>query len=106
VDEKKQAELVEEGLKDQIKAYKKLQKISDSAEFNEYFDFMLQTVADKMLWAFTTGKNGDNVKNWDDFCKVRGEIVARLHPIQEVRGAESMVTFLKQQLDNHYKQPV
>lgn len=105
-DEKAQAEQYEQSLKDQAKEYKKLQKISDSSEFNDYFDFLMATVADKMIWAFTTGKDGDNVKNWEDFCKVRGEIVARLHPIQEVRSAEAMVQYMKKQLDAYYKQPV
>lgn len=97
---------VEQGLKDQQKAYQKLKKIADSPEFKEFFDFQLKTVADKMLWAFTTGKDGDNIKTWDDFCKVRGEIVARLHPIQEVYGAEAMLKYLSNQLNTYYKQNI
>lgn len=91
---------------EQIKAYEKLRKIADTDEFKDFFDFQLKTVADKMLWCFTTGKDGDNVKSWDDFCRVRGEIVARLHPIQEVNGAEAMKKYLKKQLDDYYKQPL
>jgi hypothetical protein len=107
MDEEKRTEQVKQGLEDEIKAYKKLQKVGELAEFNDFFEFQLKTAADKMIWAFTTGKEGDNIKNWDDFCKVRGEIIARLHPIQEIRGAESMVAYMKQQLDNYYnKQPV
>lgn len=99
---------------DQIKAYEKLRKIADSQEFKDFFDFQLKTVADKLIWAFTSHveKDGDvkrsvdNINNWDEFCKVRGEIVARLHPIQEVNGAEAMKKYLKKQLDDYYKQPV
>lgn len=105
-DEKAQAELYKQDLEAQAKAYKKLQKIGQSQEFNDFFDFQLKTVAEKMLWAFTSGKDGDNVKNWDDFCKVRGEVVARLHPIQEVRGADAMIAHFKKQLDDYYKQPL
>lgn len=90
------------GLQEDIKAFKKLAKLNKEDEFNAYFDLLLRTVAAKMMWAFTTGKDGDNVKNWEDFCKVRGEITAYLYPIQEIRGAEGMVAYLQEQLDNHY----
>lgn len=100
------AKKLEQAQKEQIKAYTRLKRIADSPEFQDYFQFQLKTAADKMIWAFTTGKNGDNVQNWDDFCKVRGEIVSRLHGIQEVMGAEAMETYLKQQLDNYYNKQV
>lgn len=91
---------------DQIKAFDKLRKISDSDEFKEFFEFQMKTVADKLIWAFTTGKDGDNVKNWDDFCKVRGEVIARLQPIQDINGAPEMVKYLKQQLNNYYNKQI
>lgn len=97
---------IEDAQKEQIKAYKKLQKIADSEEFNEYFDYQIKTVADKMIWCFTTSKDGDNIKSYEDFCKVKGEIVARLQPIQDIYGAENMVTYLQSQLDNYYKKQV
>lgn len=97
---------VKEAQEEQIKAYKKLSKISDSQEFKDYFEFQLKTVADKMIWAFTTGKDGDNVKNWDDFCRVRGEVIARLHPIQEVNSAPGTAKYLKDQLDRYYAKQV
>lgn len=96
----------EEALKEQAKAYKKLQKIADSDEFNDYFDYQIKIIADKMIWTFTTGKTGDNIQNWDDFCKVRGEIIARLQPIQDIYGAENMVKALQQNIDNYYKKQV
>lgn len=92
----------EQAIKDEIKEFRKLQSISNSEEFKDYFNFLKDTVAQKMLWAFTTGKDGDNIKNWDDFCKVRGEIIARLQPIQEVFGADAMINYLNQELDKYY----
>lgn len=106
MDEQDTLDKATQGLKDQIKEYEKLKRVGSSKEIQDFFDFQLKTVADKMIWAFTTGKNGDNIQNWDDFCKVRGEIVARLHPIQEVMGAEAMVTYLKEQLDSFYSKQV
>lgn len=90
----------EEGIKRDIKALDKLRKINQSDEFNDYFDLILKTAGEKMIWAFT----GDNVKTWDDFLKVRGEIVAYLYPIQEVRGADAMKKHLEEQLRNFYGQ--
>lgn len=106
MDEQKQVEAARRELERQIKEFKKLQRISNSKEFSDFFDLLLKTAAEKMVWAFTAGKDGDNIKNWDDFCKVRGEIVARLQPIQEIRGAETMVKYIEQQLNTYYKQPV
>lgn len=100
-----EAKKLKEAQDEQVKAYKKLGKIKGSKEFEEFFVFLMKTVTDKMVWAFTTGKDGDNVKDWDDFCKVRGEIVARLHPIQEIYGADKMAQYLEKQLNEYYKQP-
>lgn len=95
---------VTDGLKEQAKQYAKLKRISEQDEFKDFFDFQLKTAADKMLWVFTTGKDGDNVKDWDEFCKARGEIIARLHPIQEVYGADAMLDYLTKQLQQYYQQ--
>lgn len=92
----------EEALKEEVKYYQKLKRVADSQEIKDFFDFQIKTVAEKMLWAFTSGKDGDNVKSWEDFCKVRGEVIARLHPIQEVRSAEATEAHLKEQLDKFY----
>lgn len=89
-------------LSEDIKAYQKLAKIKDSEEFKTYFETQLDILVKKLIWAFTTGKDGDNVKNWEDFCRVRGEIVARLQPIQDVYGAEDMVSYLNTQLKQLY----
>lgn len=97
-DTKKRAE----GLKADMKAYAKLKKLSNSAEINELIDLFIKTASEKMVWAFA----GDNIKNWDEFCKTRGEIVAYLYPIQEIRSASAMEEHIKTQLDTYYNSTV
>lgn len=92
----------EEGIQQDIKAYRALNSINKSKEFDEFFDLILKTAANKMIWTFTA----ENVKNWEDFCKVRGEVASYLYPIQEVRGAGEMAKRLKEQLDEYYKNPI
>lgn len=89
-----------EGIKKDLEALSKLEKINKSAEFNDYFDFILKTAADKMLWAFI----GDGIKTWDEFLKTRAEITAYLFPIQEVRSATAMKERLNQSLKDIYGQ--
>lgn len=96
-------EQLEEAQREQINYYKKLSHVKDSDEFKVFFDFIMKTATDKMLWVFLNSKEGDNVKSWDEFCKARGEIIARLHIIQEVYGADVMAKHLKRQLDEYYK---
>jgi hypothetical protein len=98
MDEQKQAEAYKEGIEKDLKGLAKLRKIDQSQEFNDYFDFVLDTVSKKMFTAFT----GDNVKTWDDFLKIRGEVVAYLYPIQEVRSAEAVEKQLKERLNSFY----
>lgn len=88
-------------LKEDMKVYSKLKKLSNSAEVNELIDLFIRTASQKMVWSFT----GDNIKSWDQFCKVRGEIVAYLFPIQEIRSAEAMEKHIKEQLDSFYNPP-
>lgn len=95
---------VEDSIRGQVSEYRKLQGVANDENFDIFFNLMLKTVAEKMLWCFTSGKDGDNVKTWDDFCKVKGEIVARLQPIQEVYGAEHMIKYLEQQLEQYKQQ--
>lgn len=96
------SEQYKSGLEEQVKAYKKLSKIKDSKEFQDFFEHQLEILSQKVLWTFTTGKDGDNIKNWDDFCKVRGEIVARLQPLQDVYAAEGIIAHLQEQLKRYY----
>ena len=91
----------EEGLRADIKAYSALKNINKSTELDAFMDLLVKTAAMKMQWAFI----GDNIKSWDDFLKLRGEVVSYLYPIQEVRGADSMVQHLTEQLNEIYKNP-
>lgn len=93
---------VEDNINKDINAYKKLNKLNRSQEFETFFKLLLDTAANKMIWAFT----GDNIESYADFCKVRGEIIAYLYPIQEVRSSDAMVKQLQEQLDNYYKNPI
>lgn len=92
----------QEALEADLRALKKLKKINNSDEFNAYFDLILDTAAKKMFTAFT----GEGVKTWEDFLKIRGEIVAYLYPIQEVRGADAMEKAIKEQLVQYYGKQV
>lgn len=97
------AKQVETNLKQQITDYRKLQEVANDDAFNTFFDSQLKVVSEKLVWMISSGKNGDNVDNWNDFCKARGEVVARLQPIQEVYGAQAMIDYLSQQLETYYK---
>lgn len=88
----------EEAIKKDLQNYKKLSKINKSDEFNTFFDLQIDTVTQKMLTCFT----GTGPKDWDEFCRIRGEVVAYLYPIQQVRGADIMAQQIKKQLDEYY----
>ena len=88
----------EQALKDEMKVYSKLEKINNSEEFNDFFDLQIDTVVKKMLTCFT----GTGPQNWDEFCRIRGEVIGVLFPIQQIRGAKYMKTQLKSQIDEYY----
>ena len=85
-------------LEDELRAYTKLDKINKSQEFNDFFDLQVDTVVKKMLTCFT----GTGPQNWDEFCRIRGEVVGALFPIQQVRGAKSIASEIKSQLNEYY----
>lgn len=105
MDDKAQAKAHKEALEQEIKAYKKLRDIKKSEELGTFLDLLMKTAGQKMMWAFTTGKDGDNVKSWEDFVKVRGEILAYLYPIQEIHGADAMIKHLQSELTRYYGEP-
>lgn len=105
MDDKAQAKAHKEALEQDIRVYKKLRDVKKSEELNTFMDLLIKTAAEKMMWVFTAGKDGDNVKNWDDFVKVRGEIIAYLYPIQEIHGADAMVKHLQMQFEKYYGEP-
>lgn len=79
-------------------AYKVLKDIPKSKELDDFLGLLIQTVAEKMVWSFT----GENIKNYEDYLKVKGEIVSYLYPIQQIRGADAMVQHLDKQLKEYY----
>lgn len=104
---------LEQASKEQIRHYRELQKVADSEDFQKFFETLMSTIAHKIIWGFGTHKSAllkrdvDNIKDWDEFCKWRGEIIARLQPIQEINGSSAMVNYLEEQLKQYYgtKQP-
>lgn len=91
-------EASKKSLQDEILSYRKLQSVALTDEFQEYSNRLIKTVSEKMIYAFTA----DSIKTFDDFCRVRGEIVARLQPIQEVHGAGQIAESLEQRLKEFY----
>lgn len=89
---------MEEGIKQDLKNYQRLDKINGSDEFNDFFQLQIDTAATKMLAVFT----GTGPKDWDEFCRIRGEVVAYLYPIQQIRSAKAMKQQLTEQLSNYY----
>lgn len=93
---------VEKALNEELKNYKKLERINKSDEFNDFFELQMATVVQKMLSCFT----GKGPEDWDAFCRIRGEVVGMLYPIQQVRGAKAMQKQIQAQLDTMYNQEV
>lgn len=91
----------EESIKKDLKAYEKLERINGSSEFNDFFELQVTTVVSKMLAAFT----GNGPKDWAEFCRLRGEVIGMLYPIQQIRGAKFLKAKLKEQLDQIYNTP-
>lgn len=95
-------EPTEDGLKQDLKAYKKLDSINNSPEFDSFFQYQITQVVQKMLKMFTES----GPKTWDEFCRLRGEVLGALVPIQQVRGAKYVAKQLQDQLDQMYNSKV
>lgn len=94
---------VEEAIKQDLKAYQKLEKINKSDEFNDFFELQISTTVQKMLTLFT----GTKAPTHEEYLRIRAEVVAMLYPIQQIRGAGVMKKQLQEQLTNMYnKEPV
>lgn len=78
----------------QIDEFKKLAELKKNEDVKQLFDYQFKVAAQKMVYCFT----GDNVKDWNDFCKIRGEIIARMEPIQTIFTAEAASQQLQEQL--------
>lgn len=87
-----------QALKQEIEAYRKLASLGLTNEFQEYSNRLVKTVTDKMIFAFTS----DTVKTIEDYYKLKGEIVARLQPLQEVFEAGAMAQSLEERLKEYY----
>lgn len=96
---KRDDQALKKAQQEEIRAYKRLESVSQQGEFTEYSDRLIKTVVSKMIFAFT---NDSVVKDWNDFCKVRGEIVARLQPLQETHEAGALARHLETQLKEFY----
>lgn len=91
-----------EALEAELRNYTKLEGINKSEEFKLFFDLQVDTVVQKMLACFT----GKGPQDWDEFCKIRGEVIGMLYPIQQVRGAKALKAQIKEQLDIYYNTEV
>lgn len=78
----------------QIGEFDKLSKLADNDDVKALFDYQIKVAAQKMVHLFTS----KDVKSWDDFCLLRGEIIARLEPVQTVYTAEAASKQLQAQL--------
>lgn len=95
----------QEAVQENLRAYKKLSKINKSDEFDDFFQYQVTQVVQKMLSCFTQpGEKSPAPKNWDEFCILRGEILGMLIPMQQIRGADFIVKQLQEQIDNMYNQ--
>lgn len=92
----------DEALKEDLKAWTELDKINQSAEFNTFFDLQVNTIVNKMLACFS----GKGPENWDEFCKIRGEVVATLSPIQYIRDSTAMKAKIKEQINQIYNKQI
>lgn len=88
-------------LEQDLKNYTKLDKINGSEEFEAFFDLQMDLVVKKMLECFT----GKGPQTYDEFSRIRGEVLGMLVPIQQVRGAKFLKKQIKQQLDEYYNTP-
>lgn len=82
----------------EVAAYKKLATLGMTDEFEEYQKMLITTLASKMILAFTTNK----ITNWEEFCMVKGEIIARLQPIQAVGEAPALARAIEEEIKNFY----
>lgn len=89
-------------MREEIEAYRKLQDIAVTDEFDQFAAKLTKIVVDKMIYAFT---NERAVTSMEDFYKIRGEIIARMQPLQEIGQAEAMARQLEERLKEFYQPP-
>lgn len=98
MDEEAQAVRQEQAIQDQIAHYNELINLGNEEAVQKILDINLRVATDKLVLAFTS----DTIKDWKDFCTLRGEVFSCLYPVQEIRGAKAIAEHLRSQLDNLY----
>lgn len=96
--EEQQAKAQKEAVESEFVNYTKLDRINDSEEFNAFFDLQIDTASQKIMSLFT----GNGPKDWNEFCRIRGEVIGIIYPIVQIRGANVMKDQLKDQLNSYY----
>lgn len=86
-----------EAMKEEINVYSKLRELKSTEGFDNFLIFLTRATSIQMMTAFI----GEDVKTWDDFLKIRGEVVANLRILQEVGGAEVIEKQLTDQLKKY-----
>lgn len=94
-------DLNKQALQEEIAAYRRLQTLGLTNEFQEYSERLIKTVSEKMIYAFTS----ESVKTLEDFYRIKGEVVARLQPLQEVFESGAMAANLETRLNEYYANP-
>lgn len=85
----------------ELNAYKELNRLNKSGEFDVYVDTIIKLCTVKMVDAFI----GDKVKTFEDYLALKGEITGLLLPIQDVRSAEALQSKLQESLNEWYATP-
>jgi hypothetical protein len=83
-----------DSLRQEIGVYQKLKELKNTKEFGDYMEFLTRTTASQMVNVFVS----KNVTDWEEFCVARGEVLAKMHILQEIGGADLIVSQLTEQL--------
>jgi hypothetical protein len=94
--EKEKAEAVK-GIRAELDVYTKLRELKSTPGFENFLVFLTRATSIQMMTAFV----GNDVKCWEDFLKIRGEVVANLRILQEVGGSEMIEKQLSDQLKQY-----
>ncbi len=86
-----------DAMREEINVYSKLKELKNSEGFGDFLVFLTRATSVQMMTAFI----GNDVKTWEDFLKLRGEVVANLRILQEVGGAEMIEKQLTDQLKKY-----
>jgi hypothetical protein len=85
----------------ELNAYKELNRLNKSGEFDVYVETIIKLCTLKMVDAFI----GDKVETLEDFLALKGEVSGLLLPIQDVRSADALQKKLQENLNDWYSTP-